>query len=83
VNSVLGAARKSGGTTYYLRLLFIAILVIPVGLIIASSWLNYDAAFRDAHNRVFHATDAIHEYALKVFETDELILDHIASRRRH
>jgi len=35
-------------------------------------------AFRDAHNRVFHATDAIHEYALKVFETDELILDHIA-----
>jgi two-component system, NtrC family, sensor kinase len=78
VNSALSAARKGGGTTYYLRLLFIAILLIPVGLIIASSWLNYDAAFRDAHDRVSHAADAIHEYALKVFETDELILDHIA-----
>jgi hypothetical protein len=45
---------------------------------VASSLLNYDAAFRDAHDRISHAADAIREYALKVFETDELILDHIA-----
>src|SRR5262249_53474035 len=42
------------------------------------AWLNYNAAFRDARERVGHAADAIHEYALKVFETDELILDQIA-----
>ena len=78
MNSVLGAAGKSGGTTRYLRVLFIAVLVIPVAASIALSWLNYDAAFRGAHDRVSHAADAIHEYALKVFETDELILDHIA-----
>ena len=78
MNSVLGAARKSEGTTRYLRLLFIATLVIPVALITASSWLNYRAAVRGSHDRVSHAADALREYALKVFETDELILDHIA-----
>jgi len=78
MNSVLGAAGKSGGTTRYLRVLFIAVVVIPVAVGVASSWLNYDAAFRGAHDRVSHAADALHEYALKVFETDELILDHIA-----
>jgi signal transduction histidine kinase len=78
VNSVLDAAGKSGETTRYLRVLFIAALVIPIALIVATSWLNYDAAFRDAHGQVSHAADAIHEYALKIFETDELILDHIA-----
>jgi len=78
VNSVFGAARRGEGTTRYLRLLFIAILVIPVALIITLSWLNYGTAFRGAHDRVSHASDAIREYALKVLETDELILDHIA-----
>jgi hypothetical protein len=78
VNSVLGAVGTSGGTTRYLRGFFIAVLVIPIALLMAVSWLNYNAAFRDAHSRVFHAADAIHEYALKIFETDELILDHIA-----
>src|SRR5437764_1624404 len=66
VNSVRGTARESGETTRHLRVLFIAILVIPVALIIASAWLNYDAAFRGAHDRVAHAADAIHEYALKI-----------------
>ena len=61
MNSVRGTARESGETTRHLRVLFIAILVIPVALIIASAWLNYDAAFRGAHDRVAHAADAIHE----------------------
>ena len=78
MNSVLGAVGTSGGTTRYLRGFFIAVLVIPIALLMAVSWLNYNAAFRDAHSRVSHAADAIHEYALKIFETDELILDHIA-----
>jgi two-component system, NtrC family, sensor kinase len=78
MNGVLDAAGSSGGTTRYLRKFFIAVLVIPIALIVASSWLTYDAAFRDAQGKVSHAANAIHEYALKIFETDELILDHIA-----
>jgi hypothetical protein len=49
-----------------------------VVLFAIASWLNYVAGFREARERVARATDAIHEYALKTFETDELILDRIA-----
>jgi signal transduction histidine kinase/ActR/RegA family two-component response regulator len=72
------AARPGGGITRALRLLAIAVLVVPLVLFATASWLNYVAAFRDARERVARATDAIQEYALKAFETDELILDRIA-----
>ena len=72
------ATRPGGGITRALRLLTLAVLVIPVVLLAIASWLNYVAAFREARERVARATDAIHEYALKTFETDELILDRIA-----
>jgi two-component system, NtrC family, sensor kinase len=68
----------NSGTTRYLRVLLAAVVIIPIVLITAVSWLNYNAAFQDAHDRVSRAADAILEYALKVFETDELILDHVA-----
>jgi signal transduction histidine kinase/CheY-like chemotaxis protein len=67
-----------GGITRALRLLTIAIIVIPGVLFAAAAWVNYVAAFRDAHERVDRARDAIHEYALKAFENDELILDRVA-----
>ena len=68
----------SSATTRCLRVLLAAVVIIPIVLISAVSWLNYNAAFQDAHDRVSRAADAILEYALKVFETDELILDHVA-----
>ena len=68
----------SSGTTRYLRVLLAAVVIIPIVLITAVSWRNYNAAFQDAHDRVSRAADAILEYALKIFETDELILDHVA-----
>jgi hypothetical protein len=47
-------------------------------LFAAAAWVNYVAAFRDARERVDRARDAIHEYTLKAFENDELILDRVA-----
>jgi len=72
------ATRPGGGITRALRLLTLAVLVIPAVLFAIASWLNYVAAFHEARERVARAADAIHEYALKTFETDELILDRIA-----
>src|SRR5215471_1518943 len=68
----------NAGTTRYLRVLLAAVVIVPIALITAVSWLHYNAAFQDAHDRISRAADAIREYALKVFETDELILDHVA-----
>src|SRR5438477_307789 len=63
-----------------------AVIVVPVVLLATAAWVNYVASFRDARERVDRATDAIHQYALKAFENDELILDrlaeHIASKNR-
>src|SRR5260370_27543726 len=67
-----------GEITRALRLLTIAIIVIPGVLFAAAAWVNYVSAFRDARERVDRAKDAIHEYALKAFENDELILDRVA-----
>src|SRR5947208_1050033 len=67
-----------GGITRALRLLTVAVIVVPVILLATAAWVNYVAAFRDARERVDRARDAINEYALKVFESDELILDRIA-----
>jgi two-component system, NtrC family, sensor kinase len=72
------AGTPVGGITRALRLLTVAVIVIPVVLFATAAWLNYLAVFRDARERVDRARDAIHEYALKAFESDELILDRIA-----
>ena len=72
------AGAPAGGITRALRLLTLAVVVVPVILLATAAWINFDAAFRDARERVDRARDAIHEYALKAFEGDELILDRIA-----
>ena len=73
-----GAGAPAGGITRALRLLTVAVVVVPVILFAIAAWFNYGAAFRDAREPVNRASDAIHEYALKAFEGDELILDRIA-----
>jgi signal transduction histidine kinase/ActR/RegA family two-component response regulator len=78
VNIIRSAGARGGGITRALRALTIAVIVVPVVLFATASWINYVAGFREARERVTRATDAIHEYALKAFETDELILDRIA-----
>src|SRR5712672_287357 len=76
--NIIRTGARGGGITRALRLLTIAVIVVPVVLFATAAWINYVAAFREARERVIRATDAIHEYALKAFETDELILDRIA-----
>ena len=78
MNIIRSAGARGGGITRALRGLTIAVIVVPVVLFATASWINYVAGFREARERVTRATDAIHEYALKTFETDELILDRIA-----
>jgi signal transduction histidine kinase/ActR/RegA family two-component response regulator len=73
-----GVGAPAGGITRALRLLTAAVIVVPVILFGTAAWVNYDGAFREARVRVDRAKDAIHEYALKAFESDELILDRIA-----
>src|SRR5690348_5500912 len=72
------AGAPAGGITRALRILTIAVIVVPVLLFAAAAWVNYISAFRDARERVDRAKEAIHEYALKAFESDELILDRVA-----
>jgi hypothetical protein len=71
-------AAPVGGITRALRLLTIAVIAVPVILFATAAWVNYVAAFRDARERVDRAKEAIHEYALKAFESDELIVDRVA-----
>src|SRR5258705_12652438 len=78
VNILRPAGVPGGGITRALRGLTIAVIVVPVVLLATAAWVNYVASFRDARERVDRATDAIHQYALKAFESDELILDRLA-----
>ena len=86
MNVLRPAGVPGGGITRALRGLTIAVIVVPVVLLATAAWVNFVASFRDARERVDRATDAIHQYALKAFESDELILDrlaeHIASKNR-
>jgi signal transduction histidine kinase/CheY-like chemotaxis protein len=76
------AAERYGGTdiTRLLRVLLVAVVLLPVVLFAVASWLNYLAAFQQARVRVVNATDAINQHAQKVFETAELILGQVAER---
>jgi signal transduction histidine kinase/ActR/RegA family two-component response regulator len=66
------------GITRLLRVLLVGVILVPVTLFGVASWLNYDAAMRDARERLGQAADAIDQQAQKVFETDALILDQVA-----
>jgi signal transduction histidine kinase len=80
IESTLDRGVEPSSTSRFLRLLMIAVLVVPVLLFSGAAWLYYRAAFDDANERVVRATDAIEQHALKVFETAELMLDQIAER---
>jgi two-component system, NtrC family, sensor kinase len=68
------------GITQLLRVLFVAVIVLPVTLFAVASWLNYVAAFQASRLRIANATDAINQHAQKVFETAELTLGQVAER---
>ena len=71
------SAGSRPGITRLLRVLLVGIIVVPVLLFSVASWLNYDAAFKQAQLRVTNATDAISQHTQRVLETAELILDQV------
>ncbi len=72
------APQAIAGTLGPLRLLLAAVLVVPIVLFASAAWLDYRHAFGEAWTQLWRATDAVGEHALKVFETNELILDRLA-----
>jgi signal transduction histidine kinase len=55
-------------------------VLLPLGFFAATAWLNYRWAFEQAQDQLGRTTDAVHEHALKILETNQLILDDLAAR---
>ena len=68
------------GITRLLRVLLVAVVILPVTLFAVAAYLNYVAAFQQARLRIVNASDAINQHAQKVFETAELIVGQVAER---
>ena len=56
-----------------LRRLIAAALLLPILVFAATAALSYGSHFTMAHDRLKHRADIVHEHALKVFETLELV----------
>ncbi|HET7593934.1 MAG TPA: ATP-binding protein [Stellaceae bacterium] len=76
----IGAAQSRPGTLRPLKLLLAAVIVVPLALFGGAAWLNYRWSLEEAQAQLTRTTDAVHEHALKVFQTNELALDRIAER---
>jgi len=74
------AVQSLAETLRPLRWLLAAVVLLPLLLFLGAGWVNYRWAFEEADAQLARTTDAVHEHALKVFETNELILDRIAER---
>jgi len=61
-----------------------AAVAVPAALFTYSAWLSYRAAWRDADERIERLLDVVHEHALKVFESVDLVflyVERIAGNR--
>jgi len=74
------AVQSRAGTPRPLKLLLAAVIILPLVLFAAAAWLNYQWSFEEAQAQLTRTTDAVHEHALKIFQTNELVLDRIAER---
>src|SRR5260221_10140510 len=74
------AVQSRAGTLRPLKLLLTAVIIVPLALFGAAAWLNYQWSFEEAQTQLTRTSDAAHEHALKIFQTNELVLDRIAER---
>jgi two-component system, NtrC family, sensor kinase len=74
------ATQSRPGTLLPLKLLLVAVIIVPLGLFGGAAWLNYRWSVEEAQAQLARTTDAVHEHALKIFQTNELVLDRIAER---
>lgn len=70
------SARRA--TLRILRTLMIGSLVVPALLFGYASWAAWNSTRRAADDRVLRSLDVLHEHALKVLTTGQLVLDEIA-----
>src|SRR2546430_206338 len=68
------AAREVGNAVRPLRILLAASLVVPLLVFAGASWLTYERDFADAKRQIAREADVLHEHALKVVETAELLI---------
>jgi signal transduction histidine kinase/CheY-like chemotaxis protein len=74
------AEQSLAGTLRPLQLLLAAVIVVPLALFAGAAWLNYGWTWQEAAARLERTADTVDEHALKVFETNELVLDRVAER---
>ena len=76
---ILPASPKIYGVVSFLRGLMVVSILLPIGFLATFSWVTYELALSDAERLVQRTVDVLHENTLKVFETQELILDQVVS----
>lgn len=64
-----------GPAEHPLRLLAAAALLLPLVVFATASWIAYDRAFVEARTRLDRTLDLVHEHAVKVFETHDLVVE--------
>ena len=72
----------AGGAGQALKALAIGSLVLPILLFAGFSWLSYESHWRDAHQYLDRTADLIHEHAIKVVETQELLATQVEEMLR-
>ena len=60
-----------------MRLLIAAALLLPLLVFATASWIAYGHAFEEARSRLQRTLDLVHEHAVKVFETDDLVAEQV------
>jgi two-component system NtrC family sensor kinase len=77
------AVQSLAGTLRPLQVLLAAVIVVPLALFAVVAAFNYDWTWREAAARLERTADTVDEHALKVFETNELVLDRVAEQIGH
>ncbi|KQP77441.1 ATP-binding protein [Methylobacterium sp. Leaf117] len=62
--------------------LLAAAILLPAVIFALASWQSYGDALRDAEVRVERTVGILHEHAVKVFETNRLVIDQVGERLR-
>ncbi len=60
-----------------IRVMAILTIVIPVSLFAITGWVSWDREFAAARTELMQAAAVSREHAIKVFETTEVVADHI------
>jgi signal transduction histidine kinase/DNA-binding response OmpR family regulator len=70
IESALESVRPLGRTLW---VLLAAVLIVPLLVFTGAATVSYRSHFRDAEVRLNRFLDVVHEHAVKVFETEELV----------